>query len=291
MPQTLRIVSGGQTGADRAALDAAMALGLSCGGWCPHGRRAEDGVLPARYPLQETPLADYAQRTSWNVRDSDGTLLLAWGPLNGGTGETLAQAQRLGRPVLTLDPRTADVAALRAWMAAHAIGTLNVAGPRESKAPGIYAAGRAFLERALRPERSGGPGVRMTGQPTVYFDGVCGLCNRFVDLLLRADRHARFRLAPLQGETARVRLSADEVRDLPSIVLEDDTGRYRASDAVLRILARLGGVWWIMSWLRILPRPVREGVYRVVADHRYQWFGKRDTCRLPTASERARFLP
>ena len=78
MPLTsiTRIISGGQTGVDRAALDAAMELGLSCGGWCPKGRHAEDGVIPSRYPLQETPTADYAQRTHWNVRDSDGTVIL-----------------------------------------------------------------------------------------------------------------------------------------------------------------------------------------------------------------------
>ena len=72
----VEIVSGGQTGVDRAALDVALALGLACGGWCPRGRRAEDGPLPARYPLRETPSASYPERTEWNVRDSDGTLVL-----------------------------------------------------------------------------------------------------------------------------------------------------------------------------------------------------------------------
>src|SRR3989442_8006923 len=84
----VEIVSGGQTGVDRAALDTALALGLTCGGWCPRGRRAEDGPLPARYPLRETPSASYPERTEWNVRDSDGTLVLHHGRLRGGTALT-----------------------------------------------------------------------------------------------------------------------------------------------------------------------------------------------------------
>ncbi len=95
MPE--KIVSGGQTGVDRAALDAALALGVPCGGWCPRGRRAEDGEIPARYPLRETPLPTYEQRTEWNVRDADGTLVLTRGPASGGTALTLALAERLGR--------------------------------------------------------------------------------------------------------------------------------------------------------------------------------------------------
>src|SRR5438876_1977372 len=80
-----KIISGGQTGVDRAALDVALELGIPCGGWCPQGRRAEDGVIPARYPLRETPWWGYPQRTEWNVRDSDGTLILAEGEPDRGT--------------------------------------------------------------------------------------------------------------------------------------------------------------------------------------------------------------
>ncbi len=152
-----RIVSGGQTGVDRAALDAALALGLPCGGWCPRGRRAEDGLLDERYPLRETPSADYTQRTEWNVRDSDGTLVLTRGRASGGTALTLALARRLGRPCLALD-LGADPApeTLREWVEAQGIAVLNVAGPRESQHPGIQSDARAFLESALprRPPSS-----------------------------------------------------------------------------------------------------------------------------------------
>ncbi|MGE0707295.1 MAG: putative molybdenum carrier protein [Planctomycetota bacterium] len=144
-----KVVSGGQTGVDRAALDAAAALGLERGGWCPRGRRAEDGAIATSYPLRETPLADYAQRTEWNVRDSDGTLILvAREPLSGGTLLTRELAIRLGRPVLVVEldgpPPTENV---RAWLADKE--TLNVAGPRESGCPGIWARARAFLEALL----------------------------------------------------------------------------------------------------------------------------------------------
>jgi hypothetical protein len=141
-----RLVSGGQTGVDRAALDVALTLGLPCGGWCPRGRRAEDGPLAERYPLCETPSADYTQRTEWNVRDSDGTLVLTWAPPDGGTALTLELAERLGRARLAVDPRDLSrLAAVREWVGRHRVRTLNVAGPRESRAPGAYDAALRFL--------------------------------------------------------------------------------------------------------------------------------------------------
>jgi len=136
---------------DRAALDAALTLGLPCGGWCPRGRKAEDGPLDERYPLKETPSADYPQRTEWNVRDSDGTLVLTRGRPRGGTALTLALARRLGRPCLALDlDADPDPDEVRRWVESEDIRTLNVAGPRESQPPGIQAAARAFLMAALR---------------------------------------------------------------------------------------------------------------------------------------------
>ena len=145
-----KVVSGGQTGVDRAALDVALSLGLPCGGFCPRGRRAEDGPIDERYPLEETPSDDYAERTEWNVRDSDGTLVLARGSPSGGTALTIEIARRLGRPFLVVDlAGDPDPAPAARWLAEAGIGVLNVAGPRESQRPGIGEEARAFLERLL----------------------------------------------------------------------------------------------------------------------------------------------
>jgi hypothetical protein len=133
------IVSGGQTGVDRAALDAALEAGLACGGYCPRGRRAEDGPIDARYPLRETPSAEPAERTEWNVRESDATLVIAPGGPTGGTAFAVACARRLGRPlwIHDLEAGPLDGTALRAWLAREGVARLNVAGPRESEHPGI----------------------------------------------------------------------------------------------------------------------------------------------------------
>lgn len=150
VPALLRIVSGGQSGVDRAALDAALALGIQAGGWCPRGRLAEDGRIPDRYPLKETPEAAYSQRTEWNVRDSDGTLVICRGTPIGGTALTLMLAARWGRPSLTVDPECAPASPeIVGWVVGNQITILNVAGPRESRQPGIYREARAFLEACL----------------------------------------------------------------------------------------------------------------------------------------------
>jgi hypothetical protein len=148
-----RIVSGGQTGVDRAALDVALHLGIPHGGWCPRGRRAEDGTIPAQYQLSETPSSRYAQRTAWNVRDSDATLVLCSGPPRGGTALTVRMARSLARPCLVADPADlAAAASLRHTLAALAVQRLNVAGPRESQHPGIGAQALAFLLALLEAE-------------------------------------------------------------------------------------------------------------------------------------------
>jgi len=151
----IRIVSGGQTGADRGGLDAAAELGLERGGWCPRGRRAEDGVIPAGYPLVETGSPRYEERTEKNVVDSDGTLLVTRGPASGGSALTADLARRHARPLLHVDlavtPPAAAAATVRSWLAAQRIAVLNVAGPRASGCPGIAADVRALLLAALGP--------------------------------------------------------------------------------------------------------------------------------------------
>ncbi len=145
-----RIVSGGQTGVDRAALDVALERGLPCGGWCPRGRLAEDGPLDRRYPLSETPQARPAQRTRWNVRDSDGTLIIVRGQLRGGTALTRRDAAELDKPCLLVDPsESAAVARIVEWLSHNRIDVLNVAGPRESHCLGIYDEAVDVLRAAL----------------------------------------------------------------------------------------------------------------------------------------------
>jgi hypothetical protein len=143
-----RIISGGQTGVDRAALDVALAVRIPCGGWCPRGRRAEDGRIPDRYPLSETASADYAARTEANVRDSDGTLLIHLGAMEGGTALTKRFAEQSGRPCFAVDPRSdTALADTLAWLETNDVSDLNVAGPRASKEPAIYDEAYAFLCR------------------------------------------------------------------------------------------------------------------------------------------------
>jgi Circularly permutated YpsA SLOG family len=145
-----KLVSGGQTGVDRAALDVALELGLPCGGWCPRGRKAEDGRIAERYPLRETDSAEYPPRTEANVRDSDATLILKAGKMDRGTALTLRLAQGLGKPCRVFDlAENPDPAEVLRWAEKHGVRVLNVAGPRESFQPGIYQDARAFLHRSL----------------------------------------------------------------------------------------------------------------------------------------------
>ncbi len=153
-PGLEKIVSGGQSGVDRAALDAALAGGFACGGWAPKGRRAEDGVIPARYPLDECGVGGFDERTRLNVRDSDATLILTRGKdsaaLGGGTGLTLAWASKLSRPSLVVDlAQPVDPDGVADWLQGSGVLVLNVAGPRESTVPGIYDAAAAFMTAVL----------------------------------------------------------------------------------------------------------------------------------------------
>lgn len=146
-----KVVSGGQTGADRAALDVAMELGIACGGWCPAGRQADDGIIPARYPLQETADMDHTVRTESNVRDSDGTLVFHRGPLQGGTAYAVLMARHLGRPVLAIDlDEPCSAADVAAWIERSRMRVIHIGGQREASSPGIYAAARQCIAEILQ---------------------------------------------------------------------------------------------------------------------------------------------
>lgn len=154
-----RIVSGGQTGVDRAALDEALAAGIPCGGWCPRGRLAEDGVIPEKYPLMETPSPAYEERTEWNVRDSDATLIITSYPPTGGTAYTLYAVEKFQKPFLVIDiekiggsreAQRDEVERVLTWLEEESVRTLNVAGPRESKGLDIGKSAAELLHKILK---------------------------------------------------------------------------------------------------------------------------------------------
>lgn len=151
-----QIISGGQTGVDRAALDAALLCEVAIGGWCPRGRRAEDGPISERYALQETESRAYDVRTRLNVQESDGTLILHSGPLTGGTALTAKLARQQDKPLCCIDLLDAETTTARQqltqWLQEHDIQVLNVAGPRESTTPAIYEGALDFLAEYLRSQ-------------------------------------------------------------------------------------------------------------------------------------------
>lgn len=135
----IKIVSGGQTGVDRAALDAAIELGLECGGFCPKGRLAEDGIIPSIYPLTETISFDNRERTRKNIAISDGTLIFFMTLIDKGTQKTIDICKERNKPMLIYSlGKDLSQEKILDWINANNISTLNIAGPRESNDPGIY---------------------------------------------------------------------------------------------------------------------------------------------------------
>ncbi len=149
-----KIISGGQTGADRGGLDAAGKLGIPRGGWCPRGRRAEDGKVPPEYPLEETESASYRERTERNVLWADATVVFTEGPPTGGSALALNLAGARGKPALHVDlSGVGDAEAakqVREWVARQGVSTLNVAGSREGKVAGLRRRVEAIMVRALK---------------------------------------------------------------------------------------------------------------------------------------------
>jgi predicted DCC family thiol-disulfide oxidoreductase YuxK len=128
-------------------------------------------------------------------------------------------------------------------------------------------------------------------QPIVFFDGWCGLCDKFVDFVLREDKYNIFLFSPLQGQTADAIIGNIATKELESIFLYDNKNLYSKSDAVLRIFSYLGGLWRLCSFMHILPKRWRDYIYNLVAQHRYKIFGKLEACKMPSSTQKARFLP
>ena len=153
-----KIISGGQTGADRAALDTAINLGIPHGGWIPKGRKAEDGSLSDKYELQELPTDSYPERTEQNVIDSDGTLIISHGSLTGGSGYTRKMAMKQSKPWFHIDlnktPTFHAGILIEGWISKNRIEILNVAGPRASKDSQIYGLVTIILELVYNLEIS-----------------------------------------------------------------------------------------------------------------------------------------
>lgn len=128
-------------------------------------------------------------------------------------------------------------------------------------------------------------------QHIVYFDGVCGVCNFFVDFLIRFDKRNKLLFAPLQGETAAKNLAIDPNQQFDTVIFHDKRKLYYKSSAALRILSVMGGGWKLFSIFLIIPAFIRDFIYDLIANNRYKLFGKKETCRIPTKEERKKFLP
>jgi predicted DCC family thiol-disulfide oxidoreductase YuxK len=124
----------------------------------------------------------------------------------------------------------------------------------------------------------------------IYFDGVCGLCNGFVDFIMKIDQEGKFKFSPLQSEFAQANLPSEYTASLDSVVVQIDGKIFRKSKAVFAVLKKLGGPWVLVGAIGVLPEALLNRAYDLVAENRYKIFGKKETCRLPTPEERTRFV-
>lgn len=152
MIKDIKIISGGQSGVDRAALDFALKNQISCGGWCPKGRLAEDGRLHPKYPLMETDSTQYHVRTKANVLEADGTLIICYSEPGGGTALTLQLTRLENKPffIFKLDEACQNkLVKFLKWLTENKIAVLNIAGPRESESPGVYSKALGLFESII----------------------------------------------------------------------------------------------------------------------------------------------
>ena len=149
-PSNIKIISGGQTGVDRAALDFALIHNIPCGGWCPKGRLAEDGIISKKYPLNETSNNKYKNRTENNIKDSDATLILYANKIDNGTKLTMDLCKAYCKPMLLINIKdNLTKPQIINWIKSNNIKILNIAGPRESNSPGIYDETLHFLNSSF----------------------------------------------------------------------------------------------------------------------------------------------
>jgi len=132
--------------------------------------------------------------------------------------------------------------------------------------------------------------IMNTSEGIIFFDGVCGLCNGFIDFVMVADKNERFKFSPLQSDYAKSQLPEEAIKEMGSMIVKIDGRTYSKSAGVMAVLKELGGFWNLLSVGRFLPQIFRDLAYDLVAENRYKLFGKKDTCRLPSPEERKRFI-
>jgi hypothetical protein len=209
-----KIISGGQTGADRAALDVAIVLGIPHGGWIPKGRITEEGPLPEKYPLQEMPTTSYPKRTEQNVIDSDGTLIISHGSLTGGSAYTRKMAMKHGKPSFHTDvnklPTFQAAMVIEEWISKNKIETLNVAGPRSSKDPQIYGLVTVILELVYNLE------IGKNNKPEPSFDVLKTDKRESLYLPRTVDEAVNFLISKLslKDKSALAKMSEDDLSNL-----------------------------------------------------------------------------